>query len=531
MPEPRAASKAAPPSEIRGPPTTAASARPLSKQSPAPVKLSAHFSKSQLALALAIQKSKPEGISTLEYYQQLRKRIRNGRNVPDAERRYIDTPEFWRDQYTKVHLEKKALEDKVLRLEEERRLLKEGIGREDSQGDDSHPLTVRQPLGGPQDYDKSTSNSRKRLAPHGDRAQFEEQERPELRFKLLSEDNILRISSYVLQLGRQRIKLEKTTKEIEMDSLDEATKSTLETLHVVECAISDCCLPLFLLKTNHGDHQMHTLLLQLMQQFSLCFRSCFNVMNQICRTIPGRARKNDIIYQMVTFFNKVLNELQSMSKQQAEHEEQARRRLRHKRPKVEEQEYAVNKYISAALCSIVSNLEWGVGKPGHRDLLEGILFCILGHAGRLLSCAIFEEHVAKSKKPGNVTENNPLVGPETARFEARYIVQILYAAMGGSDKKSLVTEVLAFERGDAEPLRQLRNPPKCRSLVDKAKMVVQSTLVKSALGGEEFESLKLPAPPMEGNIFLEADVVGAEAYGSEWFVDIVWAIVGWDMVG
>jgi len=32
--------------------------------------------------------------------------------------RYIDTCEFWKDQYTKIHLENRALQDKVHRLEQ-----------------------------------------------------------------------------------------------------------------------------------------------------------------------------------------------------------------------------------------------------------------------------------------------------------------------------------------------------------------------------------------------------------------------------
>ncbi len=41
-----------------------------------------------------------------------------GRGIPDNDLRYVDTPEFWKEQYTRIHAEKKLLEDKICRLEE-----------------------------------------------------------------------------------------------------------------------------------------------------------------------------------------------------------------------------------------------------------------------------------------------------------------------------------------------------------------------------------------------------------------------------
>lgn len=41
----------------------------------------------------------------------------------NREHRYVDTYEFWKDQYTRIHLEKKALEDRVRQVEEAQRLV------------------------------------------------------------------------------------------------------------------------------------------------------------------------------------------------------------------------------------------------------------------------------------------------------------------------------------------------------------------------------------------------------------------------
>jgi len=49
----------------------------------------------------------------------LSKRINIGKKIKDEEIRFIDTAEFWKDQYVKLHLEKTALEGTLCQLEQE----------------------------------------------------------------------------------------------------------------------------------------------------------------------------------------------------------------------------------------------------------------------------------------------------------------------------------------------------------------------------------------------------------------------------
>ena len=60
---------------------------------------------------------------TTEYCQQLRKSIKTGQPIIVDGLRYVDTCEFWKDQYTKIHLENKALEDKIHMLQHGRQKL------------------------------------------------------------------------------------------------------------------------------------------------------------------------------------------------------------------------------------------------------------------------------------------------------------------------------------------------------------------------------------------------------------------------
>ena len=538
-----------------------------------PAKLSTYFTQSQLALALTIQKSKPEGVSTigiyhvplvihlltnsLDYCHQLRKRIKSGRSILNEEdHRYVDTSEFWKDQYTKIHLEKKGLEDMVHKLEEERRLL--GVGSHASGPLDTR---VREILGiSDANHGITDSNSLKRSAPPlEDSSDIE----VELAVPTTIVDGHLRLSSNgksifsvfsisvislslglisndrdpVLRIGRYRKNLDNIIKGPDNpNQIENLVKNCNLLLSLLDSALSDCCLPLRLLKIDSDDAQSLKLFQLVMNQAVLGYLSCFEALNLLCRTIPGRKQKPDVIYHMVMFFSAALNCLQTVSTLQTEHEiVQDCRRLHHKRGRMEEVEYAVNKYLAQALAWILQNLDWKVCQPGHSDLLEGILFLVLNHTGRLLSDSVFEEHVATTDTPGNITVRKIAPLTKATKLESRYIVQVLHAAIGGGSRKELVAQVLmANNPNKVNAHKGLENPAGSAAvagdLLSKAKFLIQSTLVKSTVGGVGLDSLKLPSPPEEAfsHPIVSSDL---ELYGSDWLIEIVWALVGWDLVG
>jgi hypothetical protein len=180
-----------------------------------PVKIDSHFRQSQLALALSIVKSKPDHLSTIgtslrllwsilaftdvcsEYCQQLQKRIKPDRSTPDDEHRYVDTAEFWKDQCTRFHRENKGLEDKVDRLEEELRILRQSTSQNGSLDAVPHQLgLLQQPGLVDQHIDGGTSRKRRAEDTVGDRDSPFEPASP-------ADDNQLRLSSYSQQLYQQ----------------------------------------------------------------------------------------------------------------------------------------------------------------------------------------------------------------------------------------------------------------------------------------------------------------------------------------
>lgn len=197
------------------------------------------------------------------------------------------------------------------------------------------------------------------------------------------------------------------------------------------------------------------------------------------------------------------------------------RRLRHKRVRTES-EYAVNKYITSMLISI-SQMEWKDDQLVHKEILEGVLFIILNRTGKLLSNAVFQEHVASSDRPGNIKQSGEAFSPEAAKLETRYLIPILHAALGvDCARKELVVRVLA-ENGTHTGLQG-------GDILLKARKLIQSSLVKSAVGGEDLQGLKMPSLPAdeEGRYVPEIGTE-VELYGPEWLLESVWALIGWDL--
>ncbi|CZR57302.1 uncharacterized protein PAC_07191 [Phialocephala subalpina] len=487
-----------------------ASKQPVSASLPA--EITGHFSQSQLAIALSISKSKPEGLSTKEYFQQLRKHVKLGQPVPRDDMRYVDTAEFWKDQYSKLHLEKKALEDKVHCLEEARRLSRKRVHGEDD----------------------------------GDAAGLSEDDMAEIYSSLspplkdlemsLANDDFLRLNSYALRIGRQRTALETTTLDSgNLDKINALAAQTLQVLALLKSALPECCLPLRLLKDKDENAKVAFAFQQVMNQSALAFLACLTAIDDLCRTIPGRANKAEIVYRMVMIFKQGLNLLQTVNDDQgahqAIHEGHSTRHKSHKRQRIDEGEFLVNKYLTKALAGIAHNAQWKVHQPAHSEILEGLLSSILEHTGRLVSEAVFGEHVATSNLPGNITRDGGPVVRGFTRPEARYIVEVLHATTGTGTRSGLITQMLAAGKTPLNSNLRTSNPNSpdfFGNLLSKAKELLQSTLMKSAVGGADLDGLRLPTPPPEMSIV--SDVADMEKYGKDWLIEMVWGLIGWDLV-
>ena len=76
-------------------------------------------SPAQVALALIILKSKPVELSLAEYFDQLRKHIRNGpRDTSAPDHEHIDSVSFWKQAYERSEVAQANLLDRIYELEQ-----------------------------------------------------------------------------------------------------------------------------------------------------------------------------------------------------------------------------------------------------------------------------------------------------------------------------------------------------------------------------------------------------------------------------
>lgn len=245
----------------------------------------------------------------------------------------------------------------------------------------------------------------------------------------------------------------------------------------------------------------------------LSYRSCFDALKELSRTIVGRQKCPILIYHLATFFDHVLKHLHDTSTIQIQYEnEDPEYHQTHngKRQRIQVRgadEYAINNYLMRMLVSIVKNNTWDKGHQS-QEVFEGIMFSVLNHTGRLLSLAIFEEHVAASKAPGNISTRSADDSDfsKDVKCESRYLIEILRAVMTVHNR-----------------LSKKQDP----ALLQQAEKRIQATLINGTIGGLE-DTLKLPSVPEQVLGIAENSTI--EEYGSEWLLARVWALVGWEMI-
>jgi hypothetical protein len=307
----------------------------------------------------------------------------------------------------------------------------------------------------------------------------------------------------------------------DLDYLTDTINHANTLLSLLEASLDDCCTPLRLVNTDKIDPQMLKVLQHFMHQLSLAFQSCFDTLNEICKTMLGRTKKNDIIYKMVGYIQQTIAFLHDVSLAQEYKESKATQRKESRI--LDKGEYLVNKHLANSIASMLASMEWEPGRPGHSELLEGILYTILTHTGKLVSISVFSEHVVLSGNEGKVTENRQPPPVDTARFESRYIIQILYTALGGATRTDLISKVLAAGRSNV-------SKGGGGDLASKARLLLQSTLINKTTGGADYETLRLPPPPSEDAVVPDLVNHSVTKYSPEWLVEMAWALVGWDMV-
>ncbi len=67
-------------------------------------------------------------------------------------------------------------------------------------------------------------------------------------------------------------------------------------------------------------------------------------------------------------------------------------------------------------------------------------------------------------------------------------------------------------------------------LFSSVKKLLQSSLVKTAVGGPCMETLRMLTPPLEATNVENEEIAVFERYGTDWLIEAVWGLIGWDLM-
>ena len=254
--------------------------------------------------------------------------------------------------------------------------------------------------------------------------------------------------SAAIRIARHRRDLERITKDSGVpEHIDTLSSSACKLLSLIDVAMSECLMPIWQLNCiNHS--QIILLLRQMMCQINLAYVASFEALNELVQTIPGRKKRINVTNRLVTFFKTALDHLHSISTLQADLERDQKGRFRTKRAKAEPVEYAINEYLTTALVQICQ-LDWKTGNPSHRGSRRYHLLGTYPYRAFALSCRFqgARRRICEARKHfyGQAGHHHR----QSVLNTMRYIIPILYAALGGNLRKELVAEVLTQSRSSA----------------------------------------------------------------------------------
>ena len=191
----------------------------------------------------------------------------------------------------------------------------------------------------------------------------------------------------------------------------------------------------------------------------------------------------------------------------------------------EEDDRVIKKLCQLAF-SMMDNLDHN--DSTEKEVFESFLYFLLSHVGGLLKEFVFNHEALKIPKDAQGEERRA-----KQEAQAPYLVFLLKHA----------TTVTAKQFGLDIPFRQACNSTSVsqgenesgRSILTKARLTLQKTLLKAVFGeeAEEFaESLKKPLETCAKSCLDSgpSQVDGKMQTTSEWFQNAVWETVGWDML-
>lgn len=296
---------------------------------------------------------------------------------------------------------------------------------------------------------------------------------------------------------------------------------------------------------EHHNYYPRAELQRSLQTAVAVYNICLKGLSHLCRDIPGRSLKGQVIYSLVKLFKSVLTASQDLCLTLAAAEAA---RLGEELPSTGPNSSVGGLRMKAPylltertrfLAAILRSREFDTKQSSHLDVLKGTLAVFLKRVGELLSESVFGEVVAESALPGHISTVPSDAVPDPAhvlavRLEAEQVKWLLarVTAVGESCREGGGgnEEGGPGARHLSELIKGRTTHPGVNAdeLLGIARRRLRDMLLKGLFGedGSQYQ-LALKIPEWEGE---EEEGVEVSDEGSDGFVGMVWEAVGWEML-
>jgi hypothetical protein len=269
--------------------------------------------------------------------------------------------------------------------------------------------------------------------------------------------------------------------------------------------------------------------LRIFNTVAAIFNICLQGLAHLCRDIPGRHCRDQVIFSLVRFFVNALGHLDNTCLRRTVY--QAPDISNHQDKDSHRAEYddttrtlTLIGGLTKFLVNILTCSEFQKAHLSHIEVLEGMFSALLEEVGRLVSQVIFDEHLSTVRGPAPVSCSDKNTSATAVDLKCQHLASVLKRAMEGRSKKdqhSLAamlagTKVLGIGAGK-------------KVVLARARQRLQETLLKGIFGddGEQFmNALQMP----ECDEGWDNEVPQVARDEKEAFVESVWSSIGWDML-
>ncbi|CAI7584651.1 unnamed protein product [Penicillium glandicola] len=485
--------------------------------------------KLQLALALAVVKGKPPGQGVKDYILQIRKFIKNTKDLREVlvTDKFFDSVSFWQQAYEQSEAGQSKLQDQIHELNQR-----------------IEGLLAKLRVKGNANYNETLPANKRKAPAVGKNANNSNMARKRTKLPMSMQEIIPLMDSDddsgegdVLCLNRQLYAVQK--------ALQRRTTSRFEANSLAVDAVILCkAAEQRLIQTIQNESKTNAQKPSPTEQpnmpdidavingVTVAFHLTHKALHKMAGAENGTQHQGHVIYYLVCLFESTMTALTlhctAISKQSPviknnksnrASKSATQRHERHKRTKVKSSptKNEITTRLTDLLCTMALSLN--PTRTEDQEVMEGLLFLVLDRMGKMLALHVFHDlRLPMSMCPGMtfpegleaLTDEGLM--PNEAQLEAKYLVWLLDRML------------------NAESLHSPLEASAARQFVANAKDRLQKTLLRAVFGPDDHlfqEGLRRPrTPPPQ---VLDGQQMEQEKF-SDWLTQELWRLVGWDVL-